>query len=704
MHAFIIGLALLLALPWSGVLAATVSHQENSSVSIVSEQASLSRGAADTFRVGILIEPRPGWHIYWENPGDSGLAPTLTWSLPEGFTAQSIDWPPPHKINEGTLATYAYDKPTLLPVSIQPPASLTENTVKVSVHVDLLVCHDICVPESADVDIEIPVSEKATSDTANAKLFRVHDRIRAIPLTPPSTYTFAEQAIQLSIPDGILSRPATDNPRIALEDVASVEFFIREPNIVQYAAESTLSRSENKLILSLPSTPDGQMPPRISGILKVVLKDGDSLAFQQTFDHAAASEAPGTTEDILFPAALMLAVLGGLVLNLMPCVLPVLSLKALALAKKAGSEHSLVVRQGVAYTAGILVSFAAISGTLLILREGGESVGWGYQMQSPAFVISLTILLFLVGLSLSGYFHLPVLLGNVGGKWASETSARGSFFTGILATAVATPCTAPFMAPAVGAALTMPHWQAFLIFQALGLGLALPFLLISLFPSLRTFLPKPGAWMETFKQAMAFPMYASVIWLLWVLTLQTGVEGMVLTLSVLLFFVFILWLRSIFPAESSLYRVIAAGLSILVLGLTLTSISGFEAATPMPALPDEASIETVSFSKSSLDSLRSQGKAVFVDATAAWCITCQVNARVALHTPRVMKKFKEHGITLMIADWTRRNQEITEFLASFGFNGVPLNVYYPPGAGKPVVLPQLLSEDIVIQTIHQNGE
>lgn len=386
------------------------------------------------------------------------------------------------------------------------------------------------------------------------------------------------------------------------------------------------------------------------------------------------------TNDYSFFATIALAILGGLVLNFMPCVLPVLSLKAFSLVKKSGKQRSQTMLHGVAYTLGILASFAGIAAVLLALQKAGEAVGWGYQMQFPAFVGFLVYLLFAVGLSLSGAFHLPVLLGGVGGNLASEQSIRGSFFTGVLAALVATPCTAPFMASAVGAALTMSAPAAMLIFLALGFGLALPFLLISIFPSCLKFLPKQGAWMEKFKEFLAFPIYGSVIWLLWVLGLQAGAGAVAMVLSGMLFLVFSLWLKK--------HHFFVLSIAIILMVFSLINISG---------KPAEKSENT--YSKQSLNELRAAGKAVYVDATAAWCITCQVNKRVVLENENVRTAFAENNVTLLIADWTRKNPEITDFLHEFGYNGVPLNVFYPAGGGAPIVLPQILSEKLVLEAI-----
>lgn len=574
----------LLLLLYPAITSAQEGSQPVVHATLVAEHTGIAPGKA--FRVGVFLEPKPGWHTYYKDPGDAGLATTLAWTLPQGFSAGEIDWPPFTKDKEGTLNVNIYPGKVLLPVTITPPTDI-RGTIPLKVKAEWLVCKDICIPESVELQLMLPVT--------------------ATPVDSPSAALFKEKA-------------------------------------------------------NAPPTSSGETPVNL-------------------------------------PLILLLAVLGGLVLNLMPCVLPVLSIKALTVVKKSGHEHRAVVRQGIAYTLGILVSFTVIASILIGLRQGGEAIGWGYQMQSPAFVGFLIYLLFMVGLSLSGLFHLPVLLGSVS---ADESSAKGSFFTGVLATAVATPCTAPFMASAVGVALTLPPVEALLIFEALGLGLALPFLLISFFPALRRFLPKPGLWMETFKELLAFPMYASVIWLLWVLALQTGAGGMVVALSGLLAVVIVIWMKRFFEEGGTHYRLTALLAYALILAVSLPSLSRMEIMSPtvanMERMGKKMGFETVEFSKAALDKLRAEGKPVFIDATAAWCITCQVNARVAINTHRVMDAFKEHNVTLMIADWTRRNDEITEFLSSFGYKGVPLYVFYP-AKGEPVVLPQLLTQDIVIEAI-----
>jgi thiol:disulfide interchange protein len=426
----------------------------------------------------------------------------------------------------------------------------------------------------------------------------------------------------------------------------------------------------------------------LSGILAVTTDSG-LKHFDIGFQPSAIPLAT-PAQDYGFAVIVLFAMLGGVVLNLMPCVLPVLSLKALALVKKAGSEAAHVKKLGLAYTLGILISFGLFAGLLIVLQQAGNAVGWGFQMQSPAFVAFLVYLLFLVGLNLSGFFHLPTLLGNAGQGVANEDSTRGSFLTGILAAAVATPCTAPFMASAVGAALTYPVWQAMLVFEALGFGLALPFLLISFFPRLLKFLPKPGAWMNRLKHILAIPMYASVAWLLWVLMQQTSQNG----LAVVLMGMTAIFLAVLIKKRHLLiFAFIAAALSLPAMGLLQDD------RMPIPASHTQHDVEIVPYSPAKLEALRAAGKPVFVDATAAWCITCQVNARVAIHTDQTMQAFKTQGVTLMVADWTRQNPEISAWLKSFGYQGVPLYVFYPADNQKPKILPQLLTEDIIIKTI-----
>lgn len=404
----------------------------------------------------------------------------------------------------------------------------------------------------------------------------------------------------------------------------------------------------------------------------------------------AAAQPPS---DTMMPwlSTLLFAFLGGLVLNLMPCVFPVLSLKCLAVARAKGLTRRQALHESLAYTAGILLTFAIIAVALIAFKNSGEAIGWGFQMQSPSFVTVMALLLFAIGLNLSGMFDLPVLLGGVGADLAREPTVKGSFAAGVLATLVAAPCTAPFMAAAVGYALTLPTLPALAIFEALGLGLAFPFLAIGLFPAVAHALPKPGAWMETFRQLLAFPMYLSAVWLVWVLAMQAGAQGVAVALTAMTLFAFVVWVSKKFKL-----RWLALVLGLVLVAGTVASVQRFsEKMTEREAYGEK-------FDPARLAALRASGTPVFVDATAAWCITCQVNKQTSITNSRVQAAFAKRGIVLMVADWTKRDAAITVFLASFGHQGVPLYVYFPPG-GESVVLPQLLTPDIVLSAIGEKG-
>lgn len=416
--------------------------------------------------------------------------------------------------------------------------------------------------------------------------------------------------------------------------------------------------------------------------------------FALTLPGAGGAEAPKSKFAKLFPSAeakpvthaprgnpllaLLLALLGGIILNLMPCVFPVLSLKCLAVVRHSERSHAQARLEGLSYTAGILACFTGLAGLLIALQQGGSVVGWGYQMQSPVFVSAMALLLFMVGLSLSGLFYFPVLLG--------DAHASSAFFTGLLAALVATPCTAPLMAPAIGIALTQPPLIALFIFEMIGLGLALPFLLVSFFPVLLKRLPKPGLWMERLKQFLAFPMYASAVWLVWVLTQQSGPNAVGAVLLAMLFITFTFWLK---PKP--------ALLALLLVASWTATLNYVHMLKPMPSMV--LALEGgEAFSETRLKELRDKGKPVFVDATAAWCITCRVNHFSTLASKEVHDAFMKKGVVVMVADWTNRDETIARYLASFGFDGVPMYVYYPQGK-EPRVLPQVLTPQIVIDTL-----
>lgn len=626
-----------------------------------------------------------GWHIYWQNPGDSGIPTSLQWqSLPAGVTAGPIHWPVPKREEMGGLVNYGYAHKVILPV---PLSASSPDALKgmLTVKADWLVCKDTCIPEAATLHASL--EERASK----ADLHALHATLEHVPVPFPSeSFTIV----------------TSDAVRVAVHTEANThaDIFPITDGLFPNSATPTISRTKGWIGFTLPRASadatehfDADLELvhegittyyRISAPVSATLPADIPPALFDVADKAPspAAPAPGLW------AALLLAFLGGLILNLMPCVLPVLSLKVLSLSRKADASHRAAITQGLSYTAGVLASFALIGAALLALKAGGAAIGWGFQLQSPGFVLALLIVVFLVALNLLGLFELPVLFGSRGHNLASRNSALGSFATGVLAVALATPCTAPFMAPALGAALTLPAAAAMLIFIALGLGLALPYLLFSAVPALRAFLPKPGQWMQRFKEFLSFPMFATAIWLVWVLSEQTGGAGLLRALAVLLVIALSIW--GLKRNHHHLWRAFWGVLLVGSIGCALVN--------PPALMPAESSAHShTAFDSAQLDQLRREGTPVFVDATAAWCITCKVNERVALRDSRIVSLFKERNITFMVADWTRRDDAITAWLASFGRNGVPLYVYYPPG-GEPVVLPQLLTPDIVESAItHQ---
>jgi thiol:disulfide interchange protein DsbD len=460
-------------------------------------------------------------------------------------------------------------------------------------------------------------------------------------------------------------------------------------------------------VLSMQRGED-KLPPKFEGVISVYDEASSrrdykvELAYTETLASvkpSTAVAAPTNSELSSLWQALLFALIGGLILNAMPCVFPVLSLKALDIARQSGRHAGQVKARGLAYASGVVISFVVMAVVLILLQQAGNQIGWGTQFQSPLVVGIFAYFLFLIGLNLSGAFEIPMLFGNVGDSLTKSNDLKGSFFTGVLAVLVATPCTAPYMGGAIGYAFTQPPVVILAIFAAMGLGMALPFLALSLYPNLATKLPKPGEWMETFKNALAFPMYLSVLWLLWVLGRQTDTDIVSLIVLGFIILVFTIWLWQVLSDNDVLVRIgIAIPLIILSFAplwfLPAESVNRNADSCAVPSMLEHGE----PFTKTRLDQLRGQGRAVFVNATASWCITCQINERTTLGKDAIKKAFEEKDVVYLVADWTNRNEEITAFLDSFGRKGVPLYVYYP-AKGDGVVLPQLLTESIVTEAI-----
>ncbi len=683
---------LLLALPAGAAPVKT----ENARAELVADVASVAAG--EPFHVALKLTPREHWHTYWLNPGDSGLATTLEWTLPAGFTAGDIAWPAPKALPFGPLTNYGYDAEHWLLVTVTPPADIGQGEVTLKARADWLVCEDICIPEGADLELTLPVATDAVRDPLHTAGFR--KAREALPAAFPGTAEFRVDGKTLALRftdagDGVL------------------RFFPFTETLISNSAAQTESADGAARVLAIPMG-SGKPDETVEGVLRVGDKAYSVSAPAGTFSPPAAvrAEPPGAAADagggmaggidqLPIWQAMLFAFLGGVLLNLMPCVFPVLSLKALAVVKASGLSLREKRMEGLLYTAGVMVSFLALAGALLAFRAGGVAVGWGFQLQSPEVVAVLAVILFAVGLSLSGYFELAGSFTGLGQGLVDRGGAVGAFATGVLATIVATPCTAPFMASALGAALLLPPLGSLSIFAALGFGLAFPMLLISEVPAIGRLLPRPGPWMDRFRQFLAFPVYATVIWLVTVLGQQAGIAAVAALLAILMLVVFAIWLWRIARGAHGFGKALSHGLAVLALA-TCAWLVWYAGEQDAPtAAADAGVLAAEPYDEARLAAYRAAGEPVFVNMTAAWCITCLANERVALTTDAVAAAFRDKGIRYMKGDWTRRDPKITEILTNYGRSGVPLYLYFAPGRAQAVVLPQLLTPDIVLDAIGQ---
>lgn len=646
-------------------------------------------------RLALVQQIDPGWHTYWRNPGDSGLPTEIAWTLPPGWRAGAIDWPAPERIPVGPLVNHGFHGRVVLPVTLRVPAeAVPGGMVQLIAAASWLVCADICIPEEATLSLTLPIADPAPADPApadpaHAADFAAADMARPQPSPWPARLERAgpHLTLELAAPD------------LRAERIAGVWFAAHDSTLLDHAAPQSWGLAAGRLRIELPRSSLGTAPQAdASGVLVIdeKLETGPRrLAFALPPDLIAApvaAQAPSIVQILLAAFA------GGLILNLMPCVFPVLVLKGLGLARLGQAGRGAARGQGLAYTAGVLVSFALLGGALLAARAAGHAVGWGFQLQSPPAVLALAYVIFAAGLGLSGGISIGGGLTGAGQSLAARDGRGGAFFTGALAVLVATPCTAPFMAGALGYAVTRPAWEALPVFLTLGLGLAAPFLLLSLSPALARHLPRPGPWMERLKQGLAFPMYATAAWLVWVLAQQSGADGVLAALLGMLLIAFAAWLHGASRG---------AGRWTRTLGL-LGALAGLAGAGALLRLPDAAAAPAESvtgavrwepYSPARLTALRAEGRAVFIDATAAWCITCLVNERAALSSARIAAAFREGGVVTLKADWTNRDAAVSALLAAHGRAGVPLYLFYPSGGGAPRELPQLLTEGLVLAAL-----
>jgi thiol:disulfide interchange protein DsbD len=666
----------------------SVAATMDSNASLVSNVDRIAPGKP--FRIGLLFELGQDWHIYWTNPGDAGAPPTLSVTLPQGGSAGPIQWPVPKLMDDGSVTTYGYSRktaPVLLPLTITPPKTLPLGSAyTVSGAATWLVCSNICVPGAATFTLSLPVAATPMA-SPQAALFKAVDR-----RMPAAAHWSAWIET-----DGRLTVDGTGATR---SGVATAYFFPLQPGVINPDYDQPLTVRHGRVVLGLRLGSGFTTTQPLTGLLALTMVDGSQSA-------AMISARPGVPPPLAPRGSLLArtlammtsagfltllggAFVGGLILNLMPCVFPVLAMKAAHLAHLSSARAGAARRGGLAYGAGVLVSFALLGGALLALREGGRLAGWGFQFQSPFFVLAMIWLLFAVGLSFSGVLVIGGRWMGVGQSLAGRGGIAGSLFTGVLAAVVATPCTAPFMGAAVAAALAGPPIPGMAIFLALGVGMALPLVAISLVPGIARIVPRPGPWMDTLHQALAFPVYASVLWLIWVASREGGSDLLLAAGAGILLIAFAAWLGRLGGRVAP----ILALLAVIALAPVLWSAQG--------AQPDQThslAADGEPFSSARLAALRAAGKPAFVDLTAAWCVTCLLNERVALDQAAVQAGFRRAGVTYLVGDWTRRDPDITSYLKENQRDGVPLYVFYPPGGGPPVTLPQILTPGLVLSTI-----
>lgn len=673
----------------------------------VAEQAEIAPGGTVTIALHEVI--REGWHTYWRNPGDSGAPSFINWILPPGWSASDISWPYPTRLPIGPLMNYGYENEVALLLDITAPAdAVPGETIILPADVGWLVCADVCIPENTSLELPLTVSAAPTPPTDESRAF--FDEARGkLPLEADFAAVYEANDTRFSL--------RVEEPALAAAAPVDAVFFPYTDGIVEPAVAQTMGTVSNGLVLETKAGWEIADPAKrpgfagISGVLVLTSAGGATEAF-------AVEAAPGVVpalpplaaeSSMGLWAALAFAFLGGIILNLMPCVLPVLSMKALALANAAGIPGE-ARREALAYTGGVVVTFLLLAIALLALRAGGSAAGWGFQLQQPIFVAALALLMFAVGLNLAGVFQVGAgRFAGMGQNLAGKGGAAGSFFTGMLAVVVATPCTAPFMAAALGYAATQSAAVLLSIFLALAMGFALPFLALGFSPSVLKHIPRPGPWMDVFKQVLAFPMFGAALWLVWVLTQQTGPDGLFAILAAALTLAFALWAFG--ASRNASGRGGVLGLASATLGLVLTVLLvlrvGESVATETNASGGSlggGSLGYENFSSERLAELRASGTPVFVNATAAWCITCLVNEQVALSSDRLKERFDQDGIIALKADWTNQNPQITALLSEYGRNGVPLYLYFAPGADVAEVLPQLLTQAIVLAALDMDAQ
>jgi thiol:disulfide interchange protein DsbD len=680
---------------------AIAQNSPKNTVTTEQVQAELMAHAPDgvdpgkTVWVGLQLRHQPDWHTYWKNSGDSGLATSLSWTLPAGVLAGDIAWPLPVKIPIGNLANYGYDNTVLLPVPLTITPDFKPSVLKPELEVKLqaswLVCKLECVPQDGEFVLRIPVrGSTAMQGAAFDAAFRAQPQA----LSQAGSIAIEGQTLKVSV----IGLPASLQGQ-------TLDFFPETPEIIETAAQWTQHWQGAVWTAAVPIAKHRSGDPAVMPLVLAAKLGGERLGFITQAKvtgpwpvMAPISPAGATTQSpqpitgsgpANLPSSLWLALLGallgGLILNLMPCVFPVLAIKVVGFARHGGHPRRQRVG-GLAYSAGVVLSFVALGALMLVLRGAGAQLGWGFQLQSPAMVAALAVLFTVIGLNLAGVFEFGQFVPSRVALLEAKNPSINAFLSGILAVVIASPCTAPFMGASLGLALALPALQALAIFATLGLGMALPYLAASWSPALARKLPRPGAWMATFRHAMAFPMFATVVWLVWVLGQQSGINGAASLLALLLGLALLIWTLGLRGRS----RVVMTTLGVAIFALLMASI-GQNVTKPLENTSNPAGTALWQpWTPGKVDQALARGAPVFVDFTAAWCVTCQYNKSTTLASTELLADFARKKVTLLRADWTRRDPAITAALARLGRNGVPVYVLYQAGRA-PVVLSEILS-------------
>jgi thiol:disulfide interchange protein/DsbC/DsbD-like thiol-disulfide interchange protein len=696
-----------------GMVTLRAADRQQVTASLVAADASVQPGQPLT--VALRMVHQPHWHTYWINPG-TGLPTTLSWKLPPGWTASDILWPAPIVLKDkaGNVVGNGYEDELFLPVTLTPPAGLAAGgKVDLKVSAEWLMCEEMCVPGSADLSLSLPVGAGAPQPDANWGE-KIRTTLARLPRADPAWKVSASRngaALTLTVTPAAATAPAHRPDGLHFFAVDSlVVYDVPQPATpdgrggftLALKVDPTAPADAKKLVGVLTAKngwrADGTLPGlAVSVDLSAAPAAAQAAGFRAAAPKAgAAAGAPGTLLGTLF-----LAFVGGLILNLMPCVFPVLGIKILGFVNQAGSDKKKVIAHGLVFALGVLLSFWTLAGVLAVLRAGGDQLGWGFQLQSASFVYALAVLLLVFGMNMSGVFEFGLGATAVGGELQMKSGYAGSFFTGILATVVATPCSAPFLAPALGAALAVSTVESFAIFTSIAVGLAAPYLLLSIFPQAVKVLPRPGAWMETFKQFMAFPLYGTVGYLVWVLAAQTSEEGFLWTLLSFALIAMAVWIYGRWNAPGASVGRTRFG----VAGLVLVGAFGLWLGWPRPvgaAAPVAGQAPAVvwdAWSPEAVAKLRAEGRIVYVDFTARWCATCQTNKKLVFASDEVLRYFAEKKIATLRADWTNKDARITAELAKYQRSAVPFNVVWLPGRAEPIILPEILSGGIVLDAL-----